>query len=232
MNGASLNGSAADGSRLKVTCDVGGTFTDVVVAEAGGRLAIGKALTTPQRLVDGLRAGIESAAGQLGLGLGEALARTDLFVYATTQATNAVLEGKTARTALLCTAGFPDVLVRREGGSMHPYDFSRPYPEPYVPRRLTFEVPERIGSEGEIVEALDEPGGARHRRRPARPRGRGRRRGAPVVDRQSGARAGARADDRGGAARGPVHALAPAQPRHARVPPHLVARRSTPRSSR
>ena len=144
-----------DGARLKITCDVGGTFTDVVVAEAGGRVAIGKSLTTPSRLADGLRNGIASGASQLGLSVEDALRRTDLFVYATTQATNAVLEGKTARTALLCTEGFPDVLVRREGGSMHPYDFNRPYPEPYIPRRLTFEIPERIGSEGEVIAELD-----------------------------------------------------------------------------
>src|SRR5207249_9756703 len=100
----------------------------------------GKALTTPERLVEGLRSGIEAAAAEIGLGLGEALREAGLFVYATTQATNAVIEGKTARTALLCTAGFPDVLVRREGGSMHPYDFARPVPEPYIPRRLTFEI--------------------------------------------------------------------------------------------
>ena len=82
-----------------------------------------------------------------------------------------MLEGKTARTALLCTAGFPDVLVRREGGSMHPYDFSRPYPEPYVPRRLTFEVPERIDSEGEVVDPLDEEAARRASSRALRERG-------------------------------------------------------------
>ncbi len=151
MNADAGNGAAA---RFKLTCDVGGTFTDVVLA-GGGSIAIGKALTTPERLVDGLRAGIDAAAGQLGLDAEQVLARTDLFVYATTQATNAVLEGKTARTALLCTQGFPDVLVRREGGSMHPYDFDRPFPEPYIPRRLTFEIPERIGADGEVVTPLD-----------------------------------------------------------------------------
>ncbi|MFN8149518.1 MAG: hydantoinase/oxoprolinase family protein [Solirubrobacterales bacterium] len=140
---------------LKITCDVGGTFTDVVVSEAGGDYAIGKSLTTPSRLADGLQDAIAGAARQLGLDLEETLGRTDLFVYATTQATNAVLEGKTARTALLCTEGFPDVLVRREGGSLRPYDYDRSYPEPYVPRRLTFEIPERIGSEGEVVVPLD-----------------------------------------------------------------------------
>ena len=84
------------------------------------------------------------------------LARTDLFVYSTTHATNAILERTTARTAFLVTEGFPDVLVRREGGKTNPFDFGEPYPDPYVPRRLTFEVRERIGAQGEIVEPLDE----------------------------------------------------------------------------
>jgi N-methylhydantoinase A len=140
---------------LKVTCDVGGTFTDVVVS-GGDAVHIGKSLTTPHDLIAGLRAALEGAATAMGTDLEGVLGRTALFVYSTTQATNAILQGTTARTALLCTEGFPDVLVRREGGSMHPYDFTRPYPDPYIPRRLTFEVRERIGADGEVVTALDE----------------------------------------------------------------------------
>ncbi|MBS1677006.1 MAG: hydantoinase/oxoprolinase family protein [Actinobacteria bacterium] len=149
---------AADstGRRFKVTCDVGGTFTDVVVTDDAGATAIGKSLTTPGGLVVGLTAAIEAAAADLDLDAGTVLAGCDLFVYATTQATNAVLVGNTARTALLCTEGFPDVLVRREGGSLRPYDFSASPPPPYVPRRLTFELPERIGAAGEVVVPLDE----------------------------------------------------------------------------
>jgi N-methylhydantoinase A len=138
-----------------VTCDVGGTFTDVVATDSVGGMAIGKSLTTPHSLIEGLQASIAAAAEGLAIEPRELLGATELFVYATTQATNAVLVGKTARTALLCTDGFPDVLVRREGGSLRPYDFSRPFPEPYIPRRLTFEVPERIGAEGEVVVSLD-----------------------------------------------------------------------------
>jgi len=145
---------SADGD-LKVTCDVGGTFTDVVVS-GGDAVNIGKALTTPHDLVAGLRAALADVATAMGIELDELLGRTALFVYSTTQATNAILQGTTARTALLCTEGFPDVLVRREGGSMHPYDFSRPYPDPYIPRRLTFEIRERIGADGEVVTPLDE----------------------------------------------------------------------------
>jgi N-methylhydantoinase A len=141
---------------FKVTCDVGGTFTDVVVTDDGGRTAIGKSLTTPAGLIAGLTAAIGAAAEDLGLTTTAVLGACDLFVYATTQATNAVLVGRTARTALLVTDGFPDVLVRREGGSLRPYDFDTDPPAPYIPRRLTFEVPERIGSEGDVVRPLDE----------------------------------------------------------------------------
>jgi N-methylhydantoinase A len=140
---------------MKVTCDVGGTFTDVVVSDEVGRMHIGKRLTTPHDLIEGLLSALDPAAAGFGLTVREVLERTDLFVYSTTQATNAILQGRTARTALLCTEGFPDVLVRREGGSMHPYDFRRPYPEPYVPRRLTFEIRERIGAGGEVVTPLE-----------------------------------------------------------------------------
>ena len=149
---ATVNGAGT----IKVTCDVGGTFTDVVVSGADGRFQIGKSLTTPHELISGLLSALGRAAEALELELETLLGRTELFVYSTTQATNAILQSRTARTALLCTEGFPDILVRREGGSMHPYDFSRPYPDPYIPRHLTFEVRERIGADGEIVTPLDE----------------------------------------------------------------------------
>ena len=145
----------SDSRRFKVTCDVGGTFTDVVVTDDAGATAIGKSLTTPDGLVSGLAAAIEAAAGDLGLDVRTVLGGCDLFVYATTQATNAVLVGRTARTALLVTDGFPDILVRREGGSLRPYDFDHSPPPPYIPRRLTFEVPERIGADGSVVRELD-----------------------------------------------------------------------------
>jgi N-methylhydantoinase A len=140
----------------RITCDIGGTFTDVVVSDEGGEMTIAKALTQPSRLFDGLRAALQRAADELSEPLGELLARASLFIFSTTQATNAILEGTTARTAFLCTEGFPDILVRREGGSLRPYDYSRPFPEPYVPRRLTLEIPERIDADGNVVTALDE----------------------------------------------------------------------------
>src|SRR6185312_9729499 len=96
------------------------------------------------------------AAAELDEPIADLLARASTFIFSTTQATNAILEGTTARTAFLCTEGFPDILVRREGGSLRPYDYSRPFPEPYVPRRLTLEISERIDADGNVVSALDE----------------------------------------------------------------------------
>jgi N-methylhydantoinase A len=142
----------------RITCDVGGTFTDVVVADAAGALIVAKALTQPRHLFGGLREALERAAGQSEETLAELLGRASLFIFSTTQATNAILEGTTARTALLCTEGFPDILVRREGGSLRPYDYTRAFPAPYVPRRLTFEIGERVAADGSIVTALDERG--------------------------------------------------------------------------
>src|SRR5205814_5393565 len=98
----------------------GGTFTDVVVCDATGILSVGKALTTHERISTGLLEGLAVAAKPLGMDVRTLLQRTGIFIYGSTRATNAILEGKTARTALLVTAGFPDILVRREGGKSNP----------------------------------------------------------------------------------------------------------------
>ena len=160
-----MNGT--DTASARITCDIGGTFTDVVVSDASGQLTVAKSLTQPAHLFGGLHAALSLAAEQLGEELSALLGRASTFIFSTTQATNAILEGTTARTAFLCTEGFPDILVRREGGSLRPYDYTRPFPEPYVPRRLTFEIPERIEAEGGVLKELDE-GEARARLAEAR----------------------------------------------------------------
>lgn len=146
--------SMARGWRISV--DTGGTFTDVVIADERGRFTLGKAPTTPTRIFNGLRNAITVAAEALGLSLAEVLARTDILIYGTTRATNAIVTGNIAKTAFLTTEGFPDVLVLREGGKFNPHDFSRPYPAPYLPRRHTFEIRERVDSRGRIHTPLDE----------------------------------------------------------------------------
>ena len=141
----------------RIAIDVGGTFTDVVVADDAGRLTIGKGLTTRERIFRGMGQGLAVVAEQLGEpDVNTLLRKADLFIYGTTTATNAVIEGRTGKTAFLTTAGFPDILVLREGGKTNAYDFTVPYPEPYIPRRLTFEIRERINAEGEVMIPLDE----------------------------------------------------------------------------
>ncbi len=85
------------------------------------------------------------------------LGQGDLFIFGTTRATNAIVTGSTARTALIVTKGHPDILLFREGGGRKTlFDYTQEYPEPYIPRSLTYEVPERIGSDGAVVIPLDE----------------------------------------------------------------------------
>ncbi len=139
----------------RITSDVGGTFTDIAVAEIGRRVVLGKAPTTLDRAIDGLSAALDMAAEQLGVTTDHLLRNAETFVYSTTRATNAILERKTSKTALLTTQGFPDILVLREGGRNDAFEFDAAYPEPYVPRRLTFEIVERIDAEGNIVTGLD-----------------------------------------------------------------------------
>ncbi|WP_406635133.1 hydantoinase/oxoprolinase family protein [Amycolatopsis sp. WGS_07] len=140
----------------RIAVDTGGTFTDVVVADADHNLFVNKALTDHDRVYAGIEEALRVTAGQFRIGLDDLLADTSLFIYATTRATNAIIEGKTAKTAFLTTQGFPDTLVLREGGRPNAYDFSTPFPKPYVPRRLTFQIAERIDAEGNVVTALDE----------------------------------------------------------------------------
>lgn len=143
---------------MRFAVDTGGTFTDLVVEDADGRFRLYKAATTPDDPVQGVLDVLELAAVDLGLERRELLGKGELFIHGTTRATNAILTGATARTAFLTTGGHPDILLFREGGRTGIFDWSRPYPEPYVPRSLTYQVPERIGAGGEVVRPLDEAG--------------------------------------------------------------------------
>ena len=142
---------------MRFAVDTGGTFTDLLVEDNGG-LHMYKTPTTPKDPVEGVLSAFGLAAADLGMEARALLARGDLIIHGTTIATNAVLTGRTAKTAFLTTYGHPDILVFREAGRMGlpMFDYSVPNPEPYVPRALTFEVPERIGADGRILHPLDE----------------------------------------------------------------------------
>lgn len=141
---------------MRLACDTGGTFTDLIVEDESGQLGMYKSSTTPADPVQGVIDALQLAADDAAVSLADYLARADSFIHGTTHAINAVITGRTARTALLTTQGHPDVLVLREGGRAEPFNFTIAYPEPYIPRALTFEVPERIGADGKIVRVLDE----------------------------------------------------------------------------
>ncbi|HZO83553.1 MAG TPA: hydantoinase/oxoprolinase family protein [Candidatus Binataceae bacterium] len=140
----------------RIAIDTGGTFTDLVLADEQGNLVLGKSPTTYGRIFGGIEGALKMTAEQLGRGMGDLLAATDLLIYGTTHATNAIIERATARTAFLVTEGFPDVLVLREGGKLDPFNLAYPPAEPYIARRLTFEIRERVDSEGGVVIPLDE----------------------------------------------------------------------------
>ncbi|MGW3954759.1 hydantoinase/oxoprolinase family protein [Streptomyces sp. NPDC004752] len=142
--------------RYSVSADTGGTFIDVVVRDEENNHYVGKALTTHGQVFDGMREALEGIATDLGTTAQSLIAHTDLFIYGTTRATNAIVTRRVAKTALLTTEGFPDILVLKEGGKRDVFDYGTEYPEPYIPRRRTFEVPERISSEGRVTTPLDE----------------------------------------------------------------------------
>ncbi len=140
----------------RIAVDTGGTFTDVVVADNQGRLFFDKALTTHDRMYRGASEALGYIAQQIGTDLDSLISNSSLFIYGTTRATNAIVENKTATTAFLTTEGHPDVLVIKEGGKHDPFDFTTDYPEPYVPKRLTYEIGGRIGAEGQVISELNE----------------------------------------------------------------------------
>src|ERR1700738_3796990 len=141
---------------MRLSIDVGGTFTDILLTSSGGTAEAFKASTTYPDPIEGIVAGLELAAASRGFSVEKLLGETESLFHSTTRAINAVITGNVARTALLVTEGHPDILLIREGGRTDPFNYRVPYPAPYIPRSLTFEVPERIWADGRIHAPLDE----------------------------------------------------------------------------
>ncbi|MBV9750364.1 MAG: hydantoinase/oxoprolinase family protein, partial [Acetobacteraceae bacterium] len=134
-----------------VGADIGGTFTDLVVIEADGRVTIGKTLSTPAAYERGILDGLARLVGERDLDMRDCTA----FVHGTTIATNAIIERRGARTGLLTTAGFRDVLELRRIRIPRLYDLTWEKPEPLVPRYLRLEVSERMTHDGRVHTPLD-----------------------------------------------------------------------------
>ncbi|MFO1467063.1 MAG: hydantoinase/oxoprolinase family protein [Steroidobacteraceae bacterium] len=141
---------------MRLATDTGGTFTDLVVEHDDGRIELFKASTTPADPVQGVLDALALAARAQGESCDTFLARASDFIHGTTHGINAIVTGSTARTALLVTEGHRDILTLREGGRSEPFNNSEPYPRPYVPRALTFGVPERVLFDGSVRRPLDE----------------------------------------------------------------------------
>src|SRR5246127_3576424 len=141
--------STANGSSLRLAADIGGTFTDVAAFdERTGKLTFGKALSTPQRLVEGINAGVEKA--------GSDYKSAGLFLHGSTIAINTILERKGAKTALLITEGFRDIYEIGRINRPDAYNLFFHKHQPLVERALRFEVKERVLADGEIDTPLDD----------------------------------------------------------------------------
>src|SRR5262245_51539307 len=134
---------------LRIGVDIGGTFTDLVALdEATGAVATTKALSTPRELLEGVLACVDQAGVRLG--------DCRFVIHGTTIGINALVERKGARTGLVTTEGFRDVLEIGRGDFLKMYDVLYRRPEPLVPRGRCLEVPERLTATGDVLVPLDE----------------------------------------------------------------------------
>jgi len=134
---------------LRIGVDIGGTFTDLVALdEATGAVVNAKALSTPRALLEGVLHCVDQASVRLE--------DCRLVIHGTTIGINALLEGKGARTGLVTTEGFRDVLEIGRGNFLRMYDVLYRRPAPLVPRGRCLEVPERLDARGDVLVPLDE----------------------------------------------------------------------------
>ncbi|MEV6640325.1 hydantoinase/oxoprolinase family protein [Amycolatopsis sp. NPDC051371] len=137
---------------MRIGVDIGGTFTDLCAVDETGIVAVGKVLTTHDEPARAVEEGLDALLAESGI----AASAVEQVVHGTTLVTNALIERKGSRTALLATAGFRDVLEMRREHRYELYDLQIELPAPLVPRHLRFDVPERILADGSVHTGLDE----------------------------------------------------------------------------
>lgn len=139
--------------QYRIGCDIGGTFTDfVLVNERTGEVFLEKCLTTPHDPVEGVLEGLR-LLDQRAPGF---LYKAATLVHGTTLVINTILEGKGARTVLLTTEGFRDVIEMRREQRYDKFDLFQAFPDPLVPRHLRWGVPERVLADGKVAQPLEE----------------------------------------------------------------------------
>ncbi len=143
---------SADGPSLRapwrIGVDVGGTFTDLVLADADGEVRVAKVPSVPSDPSQGVLDAVAAVADQLGSSTSEVLGGCGLFIHGSTVATNTMLEGTGATVGLIGTDGFRDVLEIRRGLRDDQWDHRRPYAPVLVPRHRRRTVGGRIDSDG------------------------------------------------------------------------------------
>ena len=136
-------------SDWRLAVDIGGTFTDAVLLDAAtGEVTVNKALTTPAAPLEGVQAAVGQLLRRAEVAPGEITAP---IVHATTLITNALIENKTGRAALVTTTGFGDTLLIRDEHRYDMYDLQIEFPDPPISRDLTFEIDERTAAAGEVL---------------------------------------------------------------------------------
>ncbi len=136
----------------RLGCDIGGTFTDfVLLNDKTGEITTGKCLTTPRDPSDAVEEGIRA----LEVTAPDFVAKLDELIHGTTLVINSIIERKGARTGLITTKGFRDVLEIGREIRYAPYDVFAEFPKPLIPRRYRMEVDERVRSDGSVIKALD-----------------------------------------------------------------------------
>lgn len=138
--------------RFRVGVDIGGTFTDIVLLGSDGSIATRKVPSTPDDYGRGIITGLKELLQAFNL----SSTAIEGVVHATTVATNSILEGKGAKTALITTQGFRDVLEMRRIRIPELYNLFYDKPIPLVPRRFRYEVEERMGPRGDVWRHLNE----------------------------------------------------------------------------
>lgn len=143
---------------LRVSVDIGGTFTDMVITEPDGAVEMFKSPSTYESLSEGVMNCFKKAAHARGCSLERLLADVDTIIHGTTATTNALLTRSGVKTAMLTTKGFRDIIELRRGMrvGVSPYNLKVKFPEPLVPRALRIGIDERVGPDGKIITPLDE----------------------------------------------------------------------------
>lgn len=139
----------------RIGVDIGGTFTDLVLASSAGAIEVHKVPTVTHDPSQGALDAIAGAAAARGMSVSDLLGRCTLFVHGTTVATNTLLEGKGARVGLVTSKGFRDALEIRRGMRENPWDHRTPYRPVLVPRYLRLPAAGRLDRQGREIDPLD-----------------------------------------------------------------------------